>query len=68
MKSAEPVVTIDLAPTFLEMAEVKVDRDDLFDGESFLAKAGRETTEPRTFLLEYKGEGLHEKIDRGSNE
>jgi arylsulfatase A-like enzyme len=65
-----PVVSVDLAPTFLDMAGVTLvdDDDNVMDGISFLARARKkkeEKKEYREFLVEYTGEGGHVNIDKG---
>ena len=72
---SQTVLSIDLAPTFLDMtgADYSDKKTSLFDGISFLdaittdgslatatAAAKRES-----FLIEYTGEGGHRKIDKG---
>ena len=68
----ENVLTVDFAPTFLNMAGVEKRKfQESFDGESFLAKAscekGDEDTH-RDFLIEYEGEGNHLRIDAACSE
>merc|ERR1711860_76449 len=71
-----PVVSLDFAPTFLDMAGIRVEDDDLsgqnVDGKSFLESIKDESIDKsnfsRVFLVEYEGEGRHYHIDEGCSQ
>ncbi|GIY68690.1 n-acetylglucosamine-6-sulfatase [Caerostris extrusa] len=57
-----PVLNIDLAPTFLELADIPIPND--FDGESFASyfKHSNKMLKNRTFIIEHQGESTDASI------